>query len=337
MSQMNFNLYQGKGRTLSERDLSLSKFKSPLGLSDDPRGYLASSGLKNAVNVALALGQPLLLTGEPGTGKTQLANSVAYELQLPLISFHAKTSSNAQDLFYQYDALRRFHDAQPGLNTGGKVQQLTDYIDYQALGQAILLSQSADEARALLSADLLKYGQSRSVVLIDEIDKAPRDFPNDILNEVDKMCFTVKETRAVFKADPAYMPLLILTSNSEKQLPDAFLRRCVFYHIEFPSDAELEIIINNRFVDTTFSGGFIQGVLNHFREIRGEAANLKLALKKKPATAELLAWLEILLALDLDLRDLSDFDPGQLESLALSYSVLAKTSADLARLKQQAR
>ncbi|NIM17308.1 MAG: AAA family ATPase, partial [Candidatus Aminicenantes bacterium] len=162
---------------------------------DHPRNYIAGEGLRNAVNVALALGQPLLITGEPGTGKTQLADSIAWELGLPVMEFHTKTTSAAVDLFYQYDALRRFQDAQVPEK---KQLNIDDYITYQALGNAILLTMPPAEANKYLPEELQGIGPTRSVVLIDEIDKAPRDLPNDVLDEIEKMRFTVKETGRTF-------------------------------------------------------------------------------------------------------------------------------------------
>ena len=168
---------------------------------------------------------------------------------------------------------------------------------------------------------------TRSVVLIDEIDKAPRDLPNDVLNEVEKMEFTVKETGRTFTAEPHYRPILVLTSNSEKNLPDPFLRRCIFYHIPFPSPDQLKNIVQKRFREQPeFTSEFISVVIEHFEEIRS------LALKKKPATAEFLAWIQMLQALKLDPKNLQS---GQAEALALSYSILAKTQEDLALLKKK--
>ncbi len=322
---INLELYEGDGVPVSQRGHVLPEFEPPD--LEHPENYIADKGLREAVNVALALGQPLLVTGEPGTGKTQLAFSIAYELELPLLEFYTKTTSTAVDLFYQYDALRRFQDS----NTPGKEINAENYITYQALGIAILLSQPLDKVKALLPADFRETaGPARSVVLIDEIDKAPRDFSNDLLNEVDKMRFTVRETGNIFKAEQRFRPILILTSNSEKNLPDAFLRRCIFYHIPFPTEERLKEIVLRRFgKKEDFTPEFIRGVMNaikHFSEIRD------LDLKKKPATAELLPWIQILQSLEADMDNLKS---GQDDKLSLSYSILAKTREDLAFLKKK--
>jgi MoxR-like ATPase len=167
----------------------------------------------------------------------------------------------------------------------------------------------------------------RSVVLIDEIDKAPRDVPNDVLDETERMCFTVRETGHQFKADPSLRPILILTSNSEKNLPDAFLRRCVFYHIAFPSRERLRSIVENRVgADADFSPRMLEASIAHFEQLR------EVALRKKPATAELLAWLRVLARLRIDVENLR---PGDLETLGFTYSVLAKSKEDLAALQER--
>ncbi len=318
---INLHLYQGGGETLRQRNQSAPEFQ-PIADADAPENYIADRGLRDAVNVALALGQPLLVTGEPGCGKTQLAASIAYELGLPLLTFFTKTTSIAADLFYQYDALRRFQDAHFTENRSAADAEA--YITYQALGQAILLSQPPEQVRGLLPPTLQAAPPTRSVVLIDEIDKAPRDLPNDVLNEIEQMEFRVKETGREFKADSKYRPIIVLTSNSEKNLPDAFLRRCIFYHIPFPSAEQLAAIIRKRVRDhSDFTPEFIEHVIAHFEEIR------KLTLKKKPATAELLAWIQVLRALEIDPQHVK---PGQAETLAVTYSILAKTEHDLALL-----
>ncbi len=323
MSERNhFHLYAGDGSTLKERDLALPDFEA-LDRMNDPAGYLAEPGLRDAVNVALALGQPLLLTGEPGTGKTQLAASLAHELGLhaPLV-FNVKTTATARDLFYRYDSLRHFHDAQFRKEGGIRIE---DYIEFEALGLAVLLSQEPSVAAPFLPADYQDRGQTRSVVLIDEIDKAPRDLPNDVLNEIESMEFMVKETGRSFRSDQRFRPIVVLTSNSEKNLPDAFMRRCVFYHIEFPDKARLREIINSRVeLSNAFAPTMLDAAIDRFEEIR------KLALRKPPATAELIAWVRILDRLALDAR-------GAAETLAFAYSALAKNEDDLKLMRGKSK
>lgn len=302
-----FNVYQGDGTTIEARNLSLPPYEKITRI-DAPQGYVASTPLRDAVNVAIALGQPLLLTGEPGTGKTRLAYSISYELGLgePLI-FHTKTTSAAKDLFYRYDSLGHFHDAQLREKTDLNIK---DYISYEALGRAIMES-----------------GSKRSVVLIDEIDKAPRDLPNDILNELENMAFSVKETGEQYEAEEANRPILILTSNSEKNLPDAFLRRVVYYHIPFPDKATLAKIVQGRLdLSDSFKANMLQEAIDHFVEIRRSKG-----LRKLPATAELLAWIHIL---DKHKIDLNSDIPEQVNRLAMSYSILAKNKEDLNKLRR---
>jgi MoxR-like ATPase len=316
IEENSFKLYKGDGTTLSERGLHLPLFQTSDELVD-PSAYIAGEGLRDSVNVSLTLGQPLLVTGEPGTGKTQLAHSIAYELGLPPpLVFHTKTTSTAKDLFYQYDALHHFHDAQ----FRKEELDFEDYITYEALGLAILSSIHPDQSNTYLPAHLQNIGPVRSVVLIDEIDKAPRDLPNDILNEIENLSFTVKETGRTFSAAPSYRPILILTSNSEKNLPDAFLRRCVFYHIPFPDEERLKEIVRRRLkLSTHFTQQMLHNAIQHFERIR------EFSLKKKPATAELLSWIRILEKMQLDVGNLK---PGEAEALAFTYSVLAKSKED---------
>ena len=301
----NFFVYKGDGTTLAQRNLTLPSFE-PITKISAPGGYYASPALRDAVNVAIALGQPLLLTGEPGTGKTQLAFSLANELGVgsPYI-FNTKTTSVAKDLFYRYDSLAHFRDVQLKDKTQINIKE---YISYEALGKAILDS-----------------GGKRVVVLIDEIDKAPRDLPNDVLNEFENMEFEVKETGEKFVANKANRPILILTSNSEKNLPDAFLRRCIYYHIPFPDkDTLMEIIRRRLMLSDAFINNMLLDAVNHFMQIRTAKG-----LRKPPATSELLAWIHIL---DENNIDVNANIPDEIRKLAMSYSVLAKNKEDLMKL-----
>lgn len=285
----------------------------------DPAGYLIDSRLADAVNVALILGQPLLLTGEPGTGKTQLAFRVAWELGYgkPLV-FNTKSTSTARDLFYTFDTMGRFHAAQTGIGSGNNL----DYITYAALGLAILQSRSRESVGRYLPAGFEHSGPRRSVVLIDEVDKAPRDFPNDLLQEVETMSFRISELQnAEISADVAYRPVLILTSNSEKNLPDAFLRRCVFFNIPFPQRENLVRIVQSRlegFADG--SGKLLESAIDFFLKLRERN------LRKPPSTAELLNFLQTLAQ--------HGAQPDQAliassDALRASLSTLGKTREDL--------
>jgi MoxR-like ATPase len=262
----------------------------------DPAGYLPDEGLVDAVNVALMLRQPLLLTGEPGTGKTQLAFSVAWELGLgkPLV-FETKSTSLSRDLFYTYDSVRRFqvaHSAAENLDP-------RLFIQYNALGLAILRTLPPDVAERFMRPGDERHARAeRSVVLIDEIDKAPRDFPNDILNEIENLYFRIPEFGgATATADKELRPVVIITSNSEKSLPDAFLRRCIFYNIPFPDETRLEAIVLKRVAgieagrDTALAG-----VVDFFESLRQS----HVGMRKKPGTAELLHWVTALVAVGID-------------------------------------
>jgi MoxR-like ATPase len=284
-----FEVYTGgAGR---DRDRSRELPPSPRAALVDPAGYRADAGLVDAVNVAVLLGQPLLLTGEPGTGKTQLAYSLAWELGLgePLV-FETKSTSVSRDLFYTFDSLGRFAAVQAG---GGR--SAVEYVTYNALGAAIVRANERAAVASLLPSDFVHDGPRRSVVLIDEVDKAPRDFPNDILNEIERLYFKLPELdNARIEAPRAAAPLVVLTSNSERNLPDAFLRRCVFYDIPFPEPdrlAEIVAVRLGRFVRAT--SPLLAESLGFFGWLRS-AEN---ALRKRPGTAELLDWLSALAAI----------------------------------------
>ncbi|MDD2815476.1 MAG: MoxR family ATPase [Thiotrichaceae bacterium] len=302
-----------------------------------PEDYLPSEELVQAVNVALMLGQPLLLTGDAGTGKTQLAYHLAWQLGLkdPL-KFETKSDSKAKDLFYWFDALSFFHAGQT--RQAVNVNAL-DFLKFNALGLAILLTKQADEIKDLIPAipDGIKHDTPRrSVVLIDEVDKAARDFPNDILNEIEQLYFNIPELLGVqkIKAEPTLSPIVILTSNSEKHLPEAFLRRCVYHHIEFPSREKLQAIMEKRLpamreqlaAHYQQSRVDLEKAIDFFLELRA------LNLGKPPATAEFLNWLMVLYFLVSD-----DKNPFQNKDLLInSLSCLIKRHDDLEIAKDKA-
>ncbi|HTM49504.1 MAG TPA: MoxR family ATPase [Bryobacteraceae bacterium] len=318
----NFWLFKGKGpRTDGQTVLPLLRNDFD---PTDPAGYIATDGAMHAVNVALALGRPLLVTGEAGTGKTQLAYRVAWELTPDYpkpLRFQMKARTDGSDLFYRYDALRHFQDVQ-------RKQEMAKekYLRIEALGEAILRA-SLDRAAALqyLGPGRLPEKPVRSVVLIDEIDKAPRDLPNDILAEIEDMAFEITETGDRFKADPQYRPMVLLTSNSERDLPDAFLRRCVYHHIEPPTREQLRAIVLTRVKPSeAFSPAMLENALIRYDEIR------KLVSKKKPSTDELIAWVSVLDQLRIDPLQPKD---GQREALAFTLSILLKDSQDLQNIR----
>ncbi|MCX8510003.1 MAG: MoxR family ATPase, partial [Rhodobacteraceae bacterium] len=230
--------------------------------------YVATEDLTVAVNASVILERPLLVKGEPGTGKTELARQVALSLGLPLVEWHVKSTTKAQQGLYEYDAVSRLRDSQLG---DARVHEVKNYIRKGKLWQAF-------------------EAEGRVVLLIDEIDKADIEFPNDLLQELDRMEFHVYETGETIRA--RHRPVIIITSNNEKELPDAFLRRCFFHYIRFP-DAE----VLKKIVAVHFPGikpALLAEALTQFYEIRETPG-----LKKKPSTSEVLDWLKLLLAEDL--------------------------------------
>ena len=243
--------------------------------------YAATEDLRIAVNAAIALERPLLIKGEPGTGKTELAFQVADALKTPLITWHVKSTTKAQQGLYEYDAVTRLRDSQLG---DERVKDVKNYIKQGKLWEAFA-------------------AKNRSILLIDEIDKADIEFPNDLLLELDRMEFFVYETGETIKA--MQRPIVMITSNNEKELPDAFLRRCFFHYIKFP-----DIDTMNQIVDVHFPGikkRLVEEALRIFFEVREVPG-----LKKKPSTSELLDWLKLLLNEDMTPEMLRERDPRKL-------------------------
>lgn len=259
-----------------------------------PAGYLPDPGLADALRVALILRKPLLLTGEPGTGKTECAAYLAWKLGYgdPL-AFEAKSVSEAKDLFYTYDALGRFHAKEEGK----PAPDARSFIHFNALGEAILRTLDGEAVADVVPAGWQHGAPRQSVVLIDEIDKAPRDFPNDLLNEVDRLYFRIAELgNRMKRAAEGLEPVLVITSNSEKNLPPAFLRRCVYYHIPFPKE-RLETIVASRMPElASGASAMVQEAIAFFLFLRESSAGLE----KRPATAELLDWIAFLQARGID-------------------------------------
>ena len=255
--------------------------------------YIVDDDLQADVNAAIALGRPLLVRGEPGTGKTQLAHAVAEGLGLPLLSWHVKSTTKAQEGLYHYDVVQRLNDSRFAALDGIDVRDLRNYIKLGVLGQAF-------------------SAKGRVVLLIDEIDKADVEFPNDLLRELDEMAFAIPELDETVRA--ALRPVTIITSNAEKELPDAFLRRCVFHYIKFPEPARIKQIVNAHLPG--LSGALIDAAVLRFYGVRRVQG-----LRKKPSTSELLDWLMVLAR--------AGVAPGEIARKTPFLSVLVKQERDL--------
>ncbi|WP_284214343.1 AAA family ATPase [Comamonas jiangduensis] len=258
--------------------------------------YVATQDLMLAVNAAIQLQRPLLVKGEPGTGKTMLAEEVAAALHMPLLQWHIKSTTKAQQGLYEYDAVSRLRDSQLG---DERTQDIRNYIVKGVLWQAFTSEQPV-------------------ALLIDEIDKADIEFPNDLLREIDRMEFYCYETREMVRAK--HRPLVFITSNNEKELPDAFLRRCFFHYIKFPDADTMRQIVAVHF--PTLKGDLLSAALKTFYDVRGLPG-----LKKKPSTSELIDWLKLLVAEDIPLEALQS--PDQKVSVPPLVGALLKNEQDM--------
>ena len=270
---------------------------------DSTSSYIATNALKQAVNAAVVLERPLLIKGEPGTGKTLLAEELAESLGTKLITWHIKSSTKAAQGLYEYDAVSRLRDSQLGVEG---VENVANYIKPGKLWEAF----TADE---------------RVVLLIDEIDKADIEFPNDLLVELDRMEFFVYETGETVKAK--HRPIIIITSNNEKELPDAFLRRCFFHFINFPDRETMEKIVDVHY--PTISRDLVQEALEVFFDVRKIPG-----LKKKPSTSELIDWLKLLMADDIPAEIFKNRDASK--AIPPLYGALLKNEQDVHLLERLA-
>jgi len=289
-----FRQYRGDGTTRDGR---------PAATPGEAGKYLASSELVAAVNTALAVEQPLLVTGEAGTGKTMLAYSIAAEIPElgEVLAFTVRSDHQGRDLLYEFDNLKRFYDAQA---QDPQARERGNYLHLRALGEAL-------------------QSETRRLVLIDEIDKAPRDFPNDLLDVIDRMELHIPEVGLQIRA--RHRPVVIITSNRESQLPDPFLRRCVFHNIEFPGEAMLRRILDERLGHLRLTAELRDRVIARFLALRQVEG-----LQKKPATSEMLTWARVLERAGVTPQEL-DVDLGSLPLMG----ALLKTREDLERIRRR--
>ena len=267
------------------------------------KSYIATDDLSLSVNAAIALERPLLIKGEPGTGKTMLALEIAKSLDLPLIEWHIKSTTKAQQGLYEYDAVTRLRDSQLG---DERVKDISNYIQKGKLWEAFT-------------------SEKQAVLLIDEIDKADIEFPNDLLQEIDRMEFYVYETKETVKATTR--PIVIISSNNEKELPDAFLRRCFFHYISFPDRETMKEIIKVH--HPKVKEKLVKEALDIFFDVRKVPG-----LKKKPSTSELVDWLKLLMADDLPDEILKNRDPSK--AIPPLYGALVKNEQDVQLLERLA-
>ena len=265
--------------------------------------YISTEDLSMAVNASVALERPLLIKGEPGTGKTMLAEEVAQALKMPLIEWHIKSTTKAKQGLYEYDAVTRLRDSQLG---DERVKDISNYIEKGKLWEAF-------------------SAEKKVVLLVDEIDKADIEFPNDLLQELDRMEFFVYETKETIKA--INRPIVIITSNNEKELPDAFLRRCFFHYINFPDRETMQQIVGVH--HPKIKKKLVKDALDIFFDVRKVPG-----LKKKPSTSELIDWLKLLMADDIPDEILKDRDPSK--AIPPLYAALIKNEQDVQLLERLA-